>query len=304
MKKKIIILLSTYNGEKYLNQQLESIYNQITDCGIELFVRDDGSRDGTMDILKLWSDKLNISFLNDSENIGPAKSFWKLLLNAPEADYYAFVDQDDIWDGDKLETAVNALGTTEEKVLWFSNCRIISHDGKVLNGQAKKEPPILTVASQFVCGITQGCSMVFNKAALNYFKNLDLDYIPMHDDVALTYMLAVGKVVYESRPLFSYRVHSGNVVAKQGYGKFKKLISSFKRLFGKKYRFAKSKFAKQALKDLKYELDNETVGFLESLIKCRKSLRARRKVCKNPLLNSPNKAAVRSFKLRVKFGVI
>ena len=85
---KVTILLSTYNGEKYLGKQLDSIYNQDLDnANISMVVRDDGSQDDTASILESYKEKLNITILNDGMRLGPAKSFWKLLKEAPKSDY-------------------------------------------------------------------------------------------------------------------------------------------------------------------------------------------------------------------------
>ena len=86
---KIIILLSTYNGAKFLKEQLDSIYNMDNIKDISILARDDGSNDGTQDILESYAqEKDNFSWFQ-GENLRPAKSFWELLFKAPEADYYS-----------------------------------------------------------------------------------------------------------------------------------------------------------------------------------------------------------------------
>ena len=85
---KIAILMSTYNGEKYLNEQLESIFMQQVNAEITVYIRDDGSKDKTVQIINYWAAKLNI-VLFEENNVGPANSFWKLFaLKEIEADYY------------------------------------------------------------------------------------------------------------------------------------------------------------------------------------------------------------------------
>ena len=143
MQQKLVIMLSTYNGEKYLEKQLRSIYIQKTDCAIQLYVRDDGSKDKTMQILHKWDEKFHITYIEDSESIGAAKSFWKLLNNAPEADYYAFVDQDDIWEENKIATAVSAIRNIEEAALWFSNCHLIDEKDNIIEDKFHQKKPIL-----------------------------------------------------------------------------------------------------------------------------------------------------------------
>ena len=93
--KKVIILLSAYNGEKYIREQIKSIINQ-TYSEIKIYVRDDGSKDQTPQILKEFADEGMIK-LYLGENIGFVKSFLWLVKNCENADYYAFADQDDVW---------------------------------------------------------------------------------------------------------------------------------------------------------------------------------------------------------------
>ena len=96
--RKLTILMSTYNGQQYLDKQLKSIYNQrnIEDYDVSIIVRDDGSQDDTVRILGSWSDRMNIIVYRE-KNVGARESFYWLIKNAPESDYYAFSDQDDIW---------------------------------------------------------------------------------------------------------------------------------------------------------------------------------------------------------------
>ena len=101
----IAIMLSTYNGEKYIRKQLDSLVNQSYKAYMKVFVRDDGSTDNTLSILEEYIEKINLTIIK-GENVGPGKSFWKLFMNQNiNADYYAFCDQDDIWDSDKLKKA-------------------------------------------------------------------------------------------------------------------------------------------------------------------------------------------------------
>src|SRR5690554_2368256 len=122
---KIAIILSTYNGENYLREQLDTIFNQ-SYSEFTLTVRDDGSTDRTKSILEeylsLYSEKMVI-IKDDLGNIGVAKSF-RLLMEITTADYYLFADQDDIWELNKVETLVkiaNKSGVLNKPYLLFSN---------------------------------------------------------------------------------------------------------------------------------------------------------------------------------------
>ena len=121
MKRKVTILMSTYNGEDFLEEQLQSLLSQ-QDVETHILVRDDGSTDRTRDILDHWQDAGKLTWYG-GDNLGWAMSFMHLLIHAqPDADYYAFCDQDDIWLPDKLSRAVSMIEQQEQEcVLYCSN---------------------------------------------------------------------------------------------------------------------------------------------------------------------------------------
>jgi len=298
----VLIMLSTYNGEKFLEQQLESISKQDYLGKIVLYVRDDGSNDNTLEILKLWKDRLKIIYYNDEKNLGAAMSFWRLFLSAPKAKYYAFVDQDDVWDTNKLRKAIEALSKRKSKALWFSNYRLIDKFGNVVNDAYNKIPPVLTVSSQLVCGIAQGCSMVFNSELYQYCKDKNIKYIPMHDTIVFSYALAAGEVIYDNNPLFSYRVHENNVVAKTGKNINQKIKSTYSLWF--KHRHEISKLAGEILEDNINYLQEKEIDFLILLSKTNKSIVDRIRLISSDNIKSNYTRGVKSFKIRTLLDLI
>ena len=128
-KKEICVLLSTYNGEKYLREQLDSLVCQ-ENVELKILIRDDGSKDSTLQILKEYSKKdARITYFVGN-NVGPAQSFFDLIIKSPDADYYAFCDQDDVWDKDKLEIAVGFLEKEDNSKpnMYYSNLRIVDQN--------------------------------------------------------------------------------------------------------------------------------------------------------------------------------
>ena len=122
--KKVTILLSSYNGETYLDEQLESIVAQ-KGVMTDILVRDDGSSDHTCDILDQWQQKTSLRWYS-GENIGPARSFMDLLRQADDSCYYAFSDQDDYWLSDKLKVAVDKLESYERRpALYFCQTELV-----------------------------------------------------------------------------------------------------------------------------------------------------------------------------------
>lgn len=113
MRNDVVVVMSTYNGEKYVERQLDSIFCQ-KDVDITVVVRDDHSIDNTVSTIKHYKERTgNKIILIEGENEGYAKSFWDTLCMAPESSYYAFSDQDDVWKEDKLIKSISALNNNE-----------------------------------------------------------------------------------------------------------------------------------------------------------------------------------------------
>lgn len=162
--KKVAILISTYNGEKYLKEQMDSLLNQ-TYKNIDIYIRDDSSTDGTIKIIEEYIKNTSNIKLIKGENLGFVKSFFELLKEVREADYYAFCDQDDIWMEDKIERAVEFLSKLDENKanLYFSNSDY--YDGEmnfIAHGEEKK---VYNFRNSLVECVSQGMTMCINKKA-------------------------------------------------------------------------------------------------------------------------------------------
>ena len=110
--KTVNILLSSYNGEKFIAEQIVSLLAQDYPA-VTIHIRDDGSSDGTVDVIRRFTDRPNVK-LYEGENVGYRRSFAWLLSNCRGADYYAYCDQDDHWMPDKISRAVKALDRFDE----------------------------------------------------------------------------------------------------------------------------------------------------------------------------------------------
>ena len=105
----VCVMMSTYNGQRFLREQIDSILNQ-KDVQVFLWIRDDGSTDDTVEIVEDYMNRANNIFLIKGRNIGLGCSFMELIYQTPDTyTYYAFSDQDDIWLEDKLSTGVRML---------------------------------------------------------------------------------------------------------------------------------------------------------------------------------------------------
>lgn len=229
---KVQVLLSTYNGEKFLKELLDSVLAQDYP-NIHIFIRDDGSSDGTSDILYSYNDLPNIKIIS-RENIGAIKSFFELLKMVDnDTDYIAFCDQDDVWRKEKISRAVFDL---EKKVpgqipgMYFSRYAIVDEKLRILGySQVPKRAP--SFENALVQNIATGCTVVINKQArLRIIKKYPRE-VRMHDWWIYQVVSALGIVIYDPVPSVLYRQHSSNIVGAKA--------SSIGRWMNRLKRFAK-----------------------------------------------------------------
>ena len=233
MNKKVHVLLSSYNGERYIKEQIESILHQSYE-NVELYVRDDGSTDGTVTILKEYEQK-GLIHLETGTNVGFVASFQWLIANGGEADYYAFSDQDDVWFADKLKMAVEMLAETEAEkpVLYFSNYDYYDCDLNFIAHRDSKSPYRSFVNSLVDC-VTLGFNSVFNRTAQQMVTKQMPKKSTGHDWWMYMVCEGMGEVIYDERPTVKYRRHGRNV-SDGGDSFIKFQIWRFKRFFVNHY---------------------------------------------------------------------
>ena len=218
MTPRVAVLISTYDGAKFLEAQLTSLAAQ-TDVRLEVFARDDGSHDDTLAIMRkhasIWP---RLAEPIAGENLGPAKSFLRLLVETPgDFDYYAFCDQDDIWRPDKLSRAVARLerDAPESPGLYCSAVRSVTEDlspiGETFRDSDARFNHLLF--ENIACGVT----LVMNRAARALIAdNPPVEGVIMHDWWCALVVSALGVVVHDPEPGADYRQHHGNVVGARG----------------------------------------------------------------------------------------
>lgn len=228
----VVVLLSTYNGEKFLREQIDSVLNQ-KDVNVQIIVRDDGSSDATIDILNEYKQSGKIVFYT-GENKRTAQSFMDLVYSSPDSDYYAFCDQDDYWLPDKLSIGVEKIKaeTDDVPILYYGMPRIVDEKLNPLY----EDPPVCETMTTFnsclVNSKATGCTMVFNRKLCELLKSSHPDYVLMHDAWAHKVCLAMdGKVIFDPDVHILYRQHGGNVVGvpKNFMGKIKLYYSEFQK---------------------------------------------------------------------------
>lgn len=232
----VCVLLSTYNGKKYIEEQIDSLLIQ-EGVDVQIIARDDGSKDGTEKILEKYSNKNKSFSYYVGDNVGPANSFFDLMKKAPVADYYAFCDQDDVWDKDKLLIAISCLEKEDNNKpnMYYSNLRIVDANLEFFR-LSHSEPSIQkNKYSVLTEDMATGCTVVFNSKALA-FANMGVPArCSMHDSWIYMICKFFGKTCYDFDAHISYRQHGNNVVGTYLERKTRKLyIERIKRLFDRK----------------------------------------------------------------------
>jgi len=212
----IAILMSIHNGARFISEQIDSIALQ-THSNWSLHISDDNSSDGSNRIIKRYVKQFTKTIVtNDVQNNDFCKSFLQLACDKKiKSDYYAYADQDDIWEQDKLKVAVEFLQTIpkDTPALYCSRTTIVDKDNQTLSlSPLFKRTP--SFANALVQNIGGGNTMVFNHAAKSLLEKSGSDIkIPSHD--WWTYMLVLGcggKVFYDPNPYIRYRQHDANLV--------------------------------------------------------------------------------------------
>ncbi|GJB03940.1 alpha-L-Rha alpha-1,3-L-rhamnosyltransferase [Aeromonas caviae] len=214
--KSIAILLSSFNGVKYLEEQVCSLLKQAGNIMIDIHIRDDGSKDGTQSLIKNLSEKYPNIYLYEAINVGVIASFLWLVDNISGYDYYAFCDQDDVWEPLKLMAAISKLETYDDAIplAYCSAFQYVDCDLNHIGRFSSKTD--LSIENLLIENCAPGCTMVFNSALREKYHELNVvnvsNRIVMHDWFFLLLASCYGRVVYDENSYLLYRQHSNNVV--------------------------------------------------------------------------------------------
>ena len=214
---RVAILLCTYNGQRYLAEQLDSFAAQ-SHANWEVWASDDGSKDDTHAILEDYKSRWDVGRLSiySGPAVGFAANFLSLTCNASiDADFYAYSDQDDVWEADKLARAVQWLQSVPADIpaLYCSRTRLVDAENNEIGVS-----PLFSKAPSFANALLQniggGNTMVFNNAACELLRGAgEIKSIVTHDWWA--YMVVAGcggRLFYDSQPTLRYRQHGDNLV--------------------------------------------------------------------------------------------
>lgn len=208
---RVVVLMSTYQGERFVAEQLDSILLQLPADG-HILIRDDGSQDATIERIAACSDR-RIS-LTRGANIGFLLSFLSLIESVPAgAEMVMLADQDDIWLPGKLDRAVRYLqGREAVPTLYCSRLELVDIDLKPL-GLSPAWPRAPSFRNALTENVVTGCTAAFNRAVLDLMKDIgNPKLIHFHDWWLYLVVSAFGEVYFDPEPTILYRQHGSNAI--------------------------------------------------------------------------------------------
>lgn len=215
----IDILLATYNGEKYLKQQLDSILAQNVDCW-HLYIKDDCSVDSTLSIAKAYEARYpdKITVIDSACATGSAKANFLSLLKYSKSQYIMFCDQDDVWLPDKIKLALETMRQNESDtslpVLVHSDLTIVDERLSQIHASFFKfqglNSKAIALNRLLVQNNITGCTVMINRSLLDLAADADTDKILMHDWWFGLVASAFGKIAFVDKPTILYRQHASN----------------------------------------------------------------------------------------------
>lgn len=231
----IEILMASYNGEKYIGEQIQSILSQsCTDW--HLTICDDNSKDNTLSAAKEYAGRYpdKIRVLSNKKNSGSASAnFFQMLPEAKQSEYVMFSDQDDVWLPDKIKLTLLAMKRMEKKygkktpLLIHSDLRVVDENLNLLSESMFRKQKLkgteISFAKQLCQNSVTGCTVMINGALLKYVSKKPEKMI-MHDWWLALIAAAFGHIGFISTPLIRYRQHGGNQEGAKDYSSVKSTV--------------------------------------------------------------------------------
>lgn len=211
--KKVQILMSTYNGEEYIREQLDSILAQ-NYPDVDVLIRDDGSTDDTFVILKEYEERHSNIRAYQGENLGVNRSFFELLKKS-QGDYIGFCDQDDYWLPEKIEKAVQQLERMRGPALYCSAKTLVNENLEKFEEQQNPHlrPGFGNAVIESICS---GCTVLMNRELVSIIKERLPEDVIHHDWWCYMVATYLGSMYYDENSYIYYRQHQGNEVGASG----------------------------------------------------------------------------------------
>lgn len=311
--KKVYVLLSTYNGEKYLVDQINSVLEQ-KDVDVTLWVRDDGSSDSTVSILREFEEKGQL-ILFTGENLGYRKSFMELCHKVHlDADYFAFCDQDDVWKPEKLATAIREIGDTTEPTLAISDLEMVDSELRTYSPNASTFPvnydeisreQLKKLVSIETILIGYGCTQVWNLALQKLAIQNHAETKYNHDYVLGILSIMCGHFIAIPQKLIYYRQHGDNTSgARTGFAKQKTDIKRhIETLFGKRIDPI-SAVDKNMLECYGHLMNEKSVETLQKVVNYKSSWKKRMELLFSDYYTGLKRRDVIKTKIKILLGIL
>lgn len=210
--RRVQVLLSTFFGESYLKYLMDSLLAQDYP-NLEILIRDDGSKDRTIDLLQEYAASRNEINIICGKNLGFIQSFFKLFeLADPSADYFALCDQDDVWLPDKISRSIQLLRSypSEKPLLYCSRLTLVDKELKWLSYSPIPKKGLSFNNALVECSVL-GCTMVLNRAGYLLLKEFPKRSVYGHDWWLYLAISAFGKIIYDRESRILYRQHENNL---------------------------------------------------------------------------------------------
>lgn len=301
---RVAVIMSTYNGERYIREQIESILEQ-KNVHVDLFIRDDGSEDTTIDIIEEYKKKYSNIYLDKGKNIGFRKSFMTELQKVEKYEYYAFSDQDDFWEKEKLFEAckkIEKIKNNNIPIVYYSNLKVSDENlnpYKITKLDKRKKNLIGVTMRRSIAG----CTMVFNHAMWKYImkKNVTIDMLARgHDSFIMSLCYAIGgEVICDKNAYIRYRQHINNTSGSSKSLK-QRLKKEYRNLMEKKG--LESLIANGILENWSEDISKKNKKILGTVMKCRSNILTRIFMFISPQYSTGNLALTLFGKLKILFG--
>lgn len=291
------VLMSTYNGEKYIRRQIDSILNQ-KDVAIHLLIRDDGSTDSTCEIIRSYAEKYSDQVeITMGSNMGYKKSFLTLIQLAGDYDYYAFADQDDYWKPDKEIASIEKMESDDFVGAKLAQVNLEATDENLVPLNPPPHFQLLTLQrhDQVYSGdFFQGCLMTWNHDAMKLLKA----YYPAgnhsHDHWVGKVVYLFGKIYFVHNKEICYSRHGNNTSTTDDRNsgrtlRLKSMLAGDKEVY--------DNLAHDLLAGYGTLLTRHDREMCEDLVNYKHDLRAKMRLLLNPNLSRPSIAGTVFFKL-------
>lgn len=227
----VTVILATYNGERFLPEQLRSLERQ-TRRPDRIVLRDDGSSDQSTEMVVQWANSINLPLqIVSGPRLGPARSFLQALQDAEPADVYMFSDQDDVWLPMKVERALGFIhwGANAPPILYAS--RLVVVDEQLRAIKLTPSPIGLTFSSAVCESVLTGCTMAFNAVFREKITRIVPHHAIMHDWWFYLLATAAATLVFDDTPTILYRQHGKNTIGAGSVG-LAQILERIKRFAG------------------------------------------------------------------------